>query len=421
VSFKVQANVVIKKLYHNGEENIYCWRRCNEEGRWLSVPEQGKLKELKATLLSGERPPGEDQACLLIPGTDVVCQKVTFQKQERKHLARIIPFELEEELTEEIDELHFAFTNIGNEEAVTAYTHFDTLQHDIRALESIGIIVNHCIPEPVLLERLENGWGVRLDDYLHVHYGQGLGFSVERSLASAALASLSHNAQPEHLLLLAEDQDQIEVLRKLLPLELTQHLVEEQIDSKICNAWDSLNFTYLPELELRQGSLAKQLPLVKWWLEWRGVTILAGFALAAFLGLNIAEIQINNAKHRNVLEQINQAYRQVVPQGAVADPERQLKQKLSVFETASGGGSVVAMLAKVAPLVANNDSIHMRNLRYDDLRGTMDVTLTAKTYSDALELSNQIQNTGLGAQLSGVNASGEEQQVRMIITRVNNE
>lgn len=412
MSLKLQADVVIKKLGSDGEDALYSWRRCNAEGRWLSGVEIGNITTLAHSLM-----PGEDTALLLLPGVDVVCQPITFNKQEKKHLARIIPFEMEEELTEEIDELHFAFGCIESESGVAAHTNLTKLQSDISQLEHAGLSINHCVPEPLLLERMEAGWGIRLDDYLHVHYGPGLGFSVERSLANAALSSLAQSTQPEHLLLLADDQDQLEQLRALLPLELTQHLVEEQIDNKIADAWESLNFNYLNELDLRQGALARQLPLAKWWQEWRTASVLAAIAVVAFLGLNMAQLQINSAKQRNVLEQINQVYRQVVPQGAVADPERQLQQRLSTYETTSSGGSVVAMLAKVAPLIAGKEDINLRNLRYDDQRGTMDVTLTAKTYSIALDLSNQIQTTGLSAQLSGVAASGDEQQVRMIISR----
>jgi general secretion pathway protein L len=413
---KLNAKVVIKKLGGEAESSLLSWRRCNDEGRWLSGVEIGNVETLKNSLTGDEL-----DACLLLPGTEVVCQKVSFNKQEKKHLARLIPFELEEDLTEELADLHFAFGAIGAEEAVAAYTNAERIKSDIQVLEAAGLSVNHCLSEPILLERLDNGWGLRLDDYLHVHYGLGLGFSVDRSLASAALASLSRHLsqdkQPDHLLLMAEDQQQLETLRNLLPLDLTQHLVEEQIDTKISDGWDSLNFANISELELRQGSLARQLPLAKWWLEWRTVAVVAGFALVAFLGLNIAEVQINNAKQRNIVEQINQAYRQVVPQGAVADPERQLQQKLSAYESAGSGGSVIAMLAKVAPMIATKEDINLRNLRYDNQRGTMAVTLTAKTYSDALDLSNQIQTTGLTAQLSGVNASGDEQQVQMTITR----
>ncbi len=396
----------------NGDQPQFIWRRCNQQGRYLSGVEQGTIEDLQQSLT-----PKEQSVCLLLPGTDVVCQTVGFNRQEKKHLARLIPYELEEELTDEIEDLHFAFGAIGDEEAVTAYTDAEQLSQDIEALESIGLTVSHCLPEPLMLERLDTGWGLRLDDYLHVHYGPGLGFTVDRALAAAALSSLSETKQPEHLLLMAEDPPTLEALRNMLPLELTQHLVEEQIDTKICDQWESLDGQRVGVLDLRQGKFARQLPLAKWWLEWRSTAVVTGIALLAFFGLNLAQIQINNAKQQAVLTQINQVYRQVVPQGAVSDPERQLKQKVSAFEGGSGGGSVMAMLAKVAPMVAKAEDVNLRNLRYDNQRGTMDITLTAKSYSTALDLSNQIQSTGLDAQLSGVNASGDEQQVRMIVSR----
>lgn len=407
-----QAKVVVKKLAQTDEGYLLAWRRCNDEGRWLSNTETGSLSDLQTRLT-----PQETDICLVIPGTDVVCQSVSFNKKEKKHLSKIIPYELEDDLTEEVEDLHFAYGVIGEEAGVAAYTQLDDLQQCLNAFSEAGLSVNHCVPEPLLIERFENGWAIRLDDYLHVHYGEGLGFSVDVSLAKAALASLSNQSQPEHVLLLAEDQTQLEALRQLLPLDLTQHLVEEQIDTKIVDGWESLALNNVHELELRQGQFAPQLPIATWWKDWRGVAIMTSIAVAIFLGLNIAQMQINKAQDLRVRQEMVQVYRQVIPQGATTNMEKILEQRLDAYQNTSSGGSVVAMLAKVAPMLAKKEEINLQNLRYDDQRGTMDLTLTAKSSSDAIELSDAIQGTGLSAKLAGVTDIGDEQQVRMTISR----
>ena len=413
MSRKLLANILIKKIGHDGDNNIYTWRRCNEQGRWLSNSESGSAGVLQQSLLEGEL-----NACLLLSGTDVVCQQVNFNKQEKKHLAKLIPFEMEEDLTDELDELHFAFGALEDEQAVAAYTDSQQLRDVLQELEAAGLLINHCLPEPILIERLDNGWGLRLDDYLHVHYGNGLGFSVDLSLAQPALSGLSQTHQPQHLLLLGADPEKLQQLRDLLPLDLTQHLVEEQIDTKVVDEWESLQLSTIDDLDLRQGQFARQLPLAKWWQEWRGVSIVAGVALLVFLGISIAQVQINNAKELQIRQEMAQVYRQVVPQGnASANMEEILRRRLETYQGGSSGGSVVAMLAKVAPMIAKKPDISLQNMRYDDQRGTMDLTLTAKSSSDGLNLGNDIQTTGLSAKVQGVTNIGDEVQIRMTIAR----
>jgi len=145
---------------------------------------------------------------------------------------------------------------------------------------------------------------------------------------------------------------------------------------------------------------------------------MAGITMLVFLGMSIAQVQINNAKELKIRQEMAQVYRQVIPQGnASANMEDILRQRLETYQGGSTGGSVVAMLAKVAPLIANKSDVNLQNVRYDDQRGTMDLTLTARSSSDAINLSNDIQGTGLAAKLAGVTDIGDEQQVRMTISR----
>ncbi len=135
------------------------------------------------------------------------------------------------------------------------------------------------------------------------------------------------------------------------------------------------------------------------------------------IAVHVAEIQLLNAKRENLMAQIEAVYRQVVPQGKAPNPERQLENKIAEFKGGGSGGSVIGLYAKVAPLIANNDTITLRTMRYSDQTGDMQLTIEAKTYGDVVSLSESINQTGLDARLQNTSQQGDMQQARMVISR----
>lgn len=408
----VQA--VIKQLHRDDEGKAsYRWRRCSLEGDWLAPAEQGDGAALRRSL-----PQQNLEVCLLLSGTEVVTQLVSYSSKERRHLARLIPFELEDDVTTELEELHFAIGKPGDGEVPTAYVNREWLATQIADLEALGFEVSHCLPEPLLLPRPENGWTLRLDDELQVHYGMGLAFAVEPVMATAALSSLAETALlPERLLLMADDQTGLDTLYDSLPPVLQEQLTTLDIELQLADRWDGFALDRYDSLDLRQGSFARQLPFTKWWREWRSVAVVGAIALFGYVGVSVAQIQVSSAQTAELREEINGVFRQVVPQGAIADPEQQLRSKIAEYEGGSTGGSVVEMLATLGPLIASDDNVNMRRLTYNDQRDEMQVTLDAKSNSDILQLSNAINEKGLRAVPQNMSRSGDRQQANMTITR----
>ncbi|MGI1679598.1 MAG: hypothetical protein K6L75_12735 [Cellvibrionaceae bacterium] len=406
-------------------ESVYQWRLCDEDGHWSSEKQIGSVQEFRGSFTANAT---DIQVCLLLSGTEVITQPVPINIKERRHLQKLVPFELEDNLTDEIDDLHFALASPTENEVVTAYVNNEWFSFQIEELENSGFEIAHCFSEPLMLPRENNAWTLRLDDQLHIHYGNGLGFTVEQSLAQVVLASLVQSAKPpEKLLLLAEDQYHIDVLFQYLPEVLKESLQSQaedenseselaNIEARIAKEWDSLDVAHVADLDLRQGSYARQLPFKKWWAEWRSVSFLALAALMVYVGVNMTQIQILKSKRADVVAERSAVFSQVV-KGREQNAEKQLANKISEYETTSGGGSVIEMYALVAPLITNNKDVNLRTLRYASQTGDMQLTLEAKSYGSVLALSEAINQKGLQARLQNTSQQGEQQQARMVISR----
>ena len=408
------VDAVVKQLSRD-EEGVatYRWRPCSRTGQWLGPAREGSGEELRRELPGSNR-----EICLLLSGTEVVTQLVPYQARERRHLARLVPFELEEDVTSDLDDLHFAIGKPGDGEVPTAYVNRHWLAEQISDLEALGLEVAHCLPEPLLLPRPEAGWALRLDSELQVHYGPGLAFAVEAAMAEPALLSLLESSvAPQRLLLLADEQPQVDRLYQLLPPILREELTELDIELRTGGRWDSMALDRYDSLDLRQGDFARQLPLAKWAREWRRVGVVAALALLAYVGVNVAQIQVFGAQTAELRGQINEAFRQVVPEGAIVNPEQQLRSKINEYGQTATGSNVVKLLADVAPLIAGNEDVVLRRMTYNDQRDEMQVTLEAQTNSDILELANAISQKGLQAVPQNMSRAGDRQQANMTITR----
>lgn len=411
----LSVQAVVKLLERDDEGNaLYRWRRCSREGQWLEPARQGSAQELSEDL-----PASLPEVCLLLSGTEVVAQQVSYQASERRHLARLIPYELEDDVTAELDDLHFALGTPRDGEVAVAYVDREWLGQQIDELEEAGLEVSHCISEPLLLPRAADGWTLRLEDEeLQVHYGSCLGFTVESAMAAPALASLMDTAVlPQHLLLIADDQENLERLYELLPATLLDDLNELQIETRLARNWDSLALDHYEAVNMRQGSFARQLPWRKWWYEWRMVAAVAGLAFFAYVGVNAAQIDQANRETAELRQQIEAAFRQVIPQGVMANPESQLQNRLREYQGSSGGSSVVELVATVGPLIAAEDKITLRRLTYNDQRSEMQLTLEASSNSEILALSDALNEKGLRATPQNMSRVGDRQQANLTITR----
>lgn len=410
----LSVHAVVKLLQRDDDGNaLYRWRRCSREGQWLEPARQGSVRELREDL-----PASAPEVCLLLSGTEVVTQTVAYQASERRHLARLIPYELEDDVTTDLDDTHFALGTPSEGEVAVAYVDREWLGRQIDELEEVGLEVSHCLSEPLLLPRIQDGWTLRLDEELQVHYGKCLGFALEEDLATPALASLVDSAElPSYLLLIASDQARLDKLYELLPPAVVEDLSELNIETRLAKNWDSLAIDHYQAINLRQGEFMRQLPWRKWWREWRTVAVVASLAFIAYVGVNVALISQANRETSELRQQIETAFRQVIPQGVMANPESQLQTRLREYQGGQRGSSVVELLATVGPLIAADDKIALRRLTYNDQRSEMQITVEANSNSEILALSNAINERGLRATPQNLSRAGNRQQANMTISR----
>ena len=360
---------------------------------------------------------------LLVPGARVVTQHLQVTKKEQRHLRQIAPYQLEDELAGEVDDIHFAFGTPVDEQVPIACIDKAWLQGHFDVFSGIGLEVMHCLPDTLMLPRAPGGWTLRLGQELQVCRGAGDGFSVAESLAAMAVASLvaapvEEDAEatpaplPDNLTLLAESAEKLERLEAMLPPELAERVGER----RLARAWD-LDWSRRDTIDLCQGDFARRLPLLRWWQQWQKVGYLAAAVLVAFVLVNVAELQSLKSQQQQLRKAMETVYRQAIPQGAMVDPEKQLAQRAKSSQTQGNSSQLMPMLAAVTPLVATAEGVKLRTMNYNDEKRELRLNIQAPTFNSIEKLRSDLNRNGFTATLINASASGSEHQARLRVER----
>lgn len=399
---------------------LYSWRRCNGEGRWLEAARQGDVLQLNSDLSGSNR-----EICLLLPGAQVITAQREFSSQERKHIRRLLPFELEDEVTTEVEDLHFAFGDIDNGLASLAYVEREFVAEHLQLLASNGIEVLYCVSEPLMLPYLQNTWTLRWADTdsgsrLDVRYAQDLGFSIDGNLAAVVLAAFcQNNNMPESLYLIADGQDSLQSLHSLLPESLTSHVIDQQIDTQLLDEWDSLDLQSHNSLDLCQGEFARRLPVKRWMQEWRSVAAIALVAVVAYVAVNVGQVQYLKSARTELEAQKLEVARQVIPEGYIQDASKQISDKLSGYRNTEAFSNSVQLLSLVTPIAAEAEKVNIGELRYTQQRGDLSLVLEADTDSAIESFRSKLANKKLMVDPPKISARGDKYRAQMVVRTSN--
>ncbi|WP_317932531.1 type II secretion system protein GspL [Halioxenophilus sp. WMMB6] len=390
------------------------WRLL-EDGSWMGPAEQGTITELAAAQTDSHA-----EIWLALASQEIVLVEGHFSAKERRHLAKLMPYELEDDILGDVDEFHFAYGTIHGDRVAVAYTPLAWLETLLAQFEGADLEVAVCLPLPLLLPFTEQQWSLRWlggDAPVEVRYRHDLAYSVPLDLLQESLLALlseqPEGQAPEQVKLFGQNFEDLQTLQDTLPESLQEKATSAQWDQ-----WLSLAVELLPALNLRQQSLGRSLPIARWWQTWRPAAIAAGIALVLFLGSNWAALASLKGQQQRHLAAAESAYRSVVPQGAMVDPEKQLKTQLSRYKSDAGEGDngVVPLLAKISPTLASNSDIKVLNLHY--VEGDMRLNVESSDFRQIDQLRASLENQHLLAELQGTSSVAAGVQARLRIRSI---
>jgi general secretion pathway protein L len=387
----------------------WSWAVVDSAGQLLVAPGESTGAPLLAAA-TGRR------VALLLPGADVALLSATLPAGNEAKLLPLVPFALEDQVSQDIELLHFA---LGQRDALTATTTVAVVERALleRWLDQareMGLApqaafaeselvpsfpgqVTMVVADDQLVLRSDNARTAVLpasDPLLALEMFLGADADQAGGLASVHLAIYSGAADWQ------KHSKQIEALR-----ERVQSL-KVQLSTGGMLALAARALPQANAINLLQGSFRPKSAATNQWKKWRLVGMLAGALLLLHLLASAWQLRQLHKAENSLDESIGKIYATAFPgQPAGGDARRRMEQRLSgAAGDANQPGELMHVLAALSAAQQNVPVVRLQSLSFH--RGSAQMKLGAPDAATLAQFGQALQAGGYAAQVTSGAAVG---------------
>ncbi len=388
---------MIDRLYvRQVTENHWQWRQQFADGSWDGALHAGTLE-----LMAESLPHVSTAVCLLVSGADTVVRNVPVEGAEKRHLAKLIPYEMEEDIIDPVEDLHFCFGDIVDDSVNLFYLRRETIEKNLNEIELVSSEVQHIFPEYYLLNLAgATGTLVLEGEMVIAKFSNGNGFAAEINIVPLILESLSQSFEIEGGVfnLIAEDESAISILKTCLPSAWLDNENIEIVEQE-GGYWDCLDAATLASgLNMRSGEFTRKLPIDRWWKTWQVPVYTAAAAFVLSLVVNFSYYLSAKSEGKAIRKQMEQVYLKVVPNGRKGDEENRLKTLLRDSGAGDSGGeqtNLIVMLSGLSESMSKQRDIKMENFRYNGEQKELQLNIEVKGLGELGQFRELLASNGL--------------------------
>jgi general secretion pathway protein L len=380
------------------------WILADARGNPLSAPQSGPLE------LATQRAAGR-HICVIVPGTDVLLTEPELPAKAGAKLQQIVPYALEEQLAEDIDELHFAIGKRSGDGPTTpvAVVALSLMDEWTNSLKAAGLVPEAMYVDSDLLP-VNPGHAVALleDDVVVVRPPVGATISMPSDALAEALQLVKPGAESSEgtgrgLILYtgaAEWQHyspQVEAVRDQFDGIKVQLLTSGPL------ALFAQQLPTAKPINLLQGRYTPQTTRAVGWQAWRvAAMLLAGLVVLHALGKGAELFMLKNAE-KKVDTSIEQAFKAAMPgENNTTNARRRMESKLVAVRGGAGSG----LLPALGAFAEARNSVPGTTVQAMSFHDGALVLKMAAPDADALDrLSQLIRQNGWQADLQGSNVT----------------
>jgi general secretion pathway protein L len=389
------------------------WLVVDPRGNAVGPPQSGPLS-LAAPRTAGRR------ICVLVPGNDVLLAEPDVPTKAGTKLAQVVPYALEEQLAEDIDDLHFAIGKRAPDSSRTpvAVVARSLMDEWLTLLRSSGIEPEAMYADSDLLP-VNPGQSVALleEDVIVVRPPGGSPVTLPADALDEALeiaqSSGSEGAGAGRGLILYtgpaewhQHSARVEALRERFDGIKIQLLTSGPL---------ALFGQQLPQgapINLLQGTYAQTTSRAVGWAAWRVAVML----LIGLVGLHVAgkaaQLSLLKRNEHKLDTSINEVFHSAMPgEQSTSEPRKKMEKRLADAVASSSAGGLLSALEALAQAHGTAPTTSIQALNFHD--GSMEMRMTAPDATSLDHVTQWLKSNGWQANLTSVNVvpSGNEGRI----------
>ena len=344
-----------------------------------------------------------------VPSERVTFLERTVERAERKLLAQSLPYSLEERLAEDVDELHFAHRWLSEERIAVSVIRKSVLEEYQQ--EPAIAALSHWIPDVLLLPSNTGQWVIVVEQdrcLARLSYSQA--FVCHPNLLDTFLASSLAEGSPAAVSIYLDQQAEMPEMSTALPVA---PLVRK-------GSWTDavlMGEGVLDSLNIRQGTFVAQLPWFEWWTQWRWVAACVLGALVLQGTVTYADLTLAQAQNLDLRRAIETTYRQVSPQGALVDPEKQLERQLRALRGDGQRTGFIELLSRTGAVLNGVDQTQIVTINYSDRNEQLGLTVTVADFESVEKIRSELVKAQLTVEIENSTQSGDGVRARLRVGR----
>lgn len=370
-------------------------------GSRLAVGEEAEAPDSMADAIPYS-PGVPRQVVAIVPGIDVFMTHAEVPVKQRRHLQRILPFLLEDQMAEDVGLLHFAAgaPKAGDTKLAVAGVRTALMEQWLGALEKAGLAPVMMIPETWLIPEVADAWTLLMEgDRAWLRVSPAEAFSLDKAMLADVFSVIpAGEAVAVECSLCGVGQMDVSLqLQKshALPFRFITHASLFDVFAK-----SFLQGGGVAPLNLLQGAFAPKQNRAASMAAWRklGMTGL-GWA-AAMCVLTLVETGFYTYRISQLQAQANAIYQSQFPEDTkIVDPVQQMKAHLHV---ASSTGGLLPLLSTAAQGWNTQGDVQVQSLNYQNEQQTLTVNVTAQSIDAVNELAQALDTAGLSTKVVSI-------------------
>jgi general secretion pathway protein L len=355
------------------------------------------------------------RAIVLVPSEDILLTRVDIKARNREQLLRAMPYALEEELAEDVEQLHFApgprQPDGSHPVAVVARAH---MTQWLSQLSTAGLTPYALIPDVMALPAAaDNGWSLLLEkDRALLRAGAFNGFTLERTNLEALLSCALEEA--------AVQPPVVEVYRcdggagdPPPPIPSIDYESREGCPPQLWAA----GLDEKRAINLLQGQFRIKSDIGRLLKPWRTAAALLGVWIALQAVGAAVDYQRLAAEERSLQRDIKQVYRDTFPnEDRIPNARVQMEQHLLALREAAdsdAGDVFMRLLDAGARAVEGAPGVSIET--FDYLNGQLNLSLAARELQSFEIIKQKIEGEGLTADIESADTRGDRVNGRLVI------
>lgn len=323
-------------------------------------------------------PYAEKRSCIaLLPGNECLIKRVEIPKGAARQFDSMLPFLLEDEVAQDIEDLHLTILDKDASHATVCGVDREWLKHALELFREANITFRKVLPDTLAVPfeeqgisalQIEQHWLLRQGNYQAVSISEAwLPMFLQSDWVVAgeedqATTIFSYTAMPSD-----DVQQQSGLEWQAKPAELVMSLLSQQ--------------AIISSVNLLTGTFKTKSSFSKYWRVWQKVAIAACLLVAVIVTQQVLKVQQYEAQAEAYRAESERIFRAVLPGKqripTVSYLKRQMNDEAKKYGGSGDGDSLLGWLALLPETLGQVKSIEVESIRYDGNRS--EVRLQAKS------------------------------------------